>query len=87
MVNIEQPVDLHELDAGEDPKRAMLFARDGDAFAAHERGRSSAAAREIGDLLAEFPIDGPSLMLLTRTVDAMAQDLAEPPLVWTLPGQ
>lgn len=87
MVNIEEPVELHELDAGGDPRRAELFGRYAEALAAYEQGRYSVAARELGDLLAAFPKDGPSLVLLTRAVDAMANEPAEPPLVWTLPGK
>lgn len=87
MVNIERPIELFELDAGVEPTRSDLFAGYAAALAAYEEGRYSSAAREIGDLLARFPKDGPSLILLTRTVEAMAQDLAEPPRAWTLPGK
>jgi len=62
-------------------------ARYEEALGAYEQGRFRPAARMLADLLAQHPDDAPSLLLLSRAVNAMVD---EPPTfspVWDLPGK
>jgi adenylate cyclase len=87
VVNIMEPVDLYELDyAGGDDRRTLFTAYD-DARSAFDEGRFNAAARALGDVLARFPGDGPSLMLLSRAVDNMLAEPEDFSPVWQLPGK
>jgi len=87
VVNIVEPVDLYELDyAGGDDRRQLFTAYD-DARSAFDEGRFNAAARALGDVLARFPGDGPSLMLLSRAVDNMLAEPKDFSPVWQLPGK
>jgi hypothetical protein len=78
---------LFELDCDGQQERAEVFARYGEALVAFEQGGFSNSARILGDLLNDFPGDGPALVLLSRAVDAMVKEPSEPPIVWELPGK
>ena len=52
-----------------------------------EHATFGTAIRILGNLLAERPDDGPSLVLLSRAVDCMVEDRAEFDPVWKLPGK
>jgi adenylate cyclase len=73
VVNIAEPLELFELDCGVVPSPDELYPAYEDALAAFEAGDFSRAARVLGGLLDAFPGDGPSLVLLSRAVDAMVQ--------------
>ncbi len=87
VVNIAEPVELFELDCGDAPRRDELFPRYDESLAAFEAGNFSKAARLLGGVLDGFPGDGPSLVLLSRAVDAMVHEPAEFSVVWRLPGK
>jgi adenylate cyclase len=87
VVNIAEPVELFELDCDGQQGQAEVFARYGEALVAFEAGGFSNSARILGDLLNDFPGDGPALVLLSRAVDAMVKEPSEPPIVWELPGK
>lgn len=87
VVNIVEPVDLHELDCGTDPEPRERFGRYEEALAAFDAGNFSAAAQLLGNLLAVWPADGPSLVLLSRSVDCMIREPADFSPVWELPGK
>ena len=87
VVNIEKPVNLYELaPQGGD---AWLDVKDRyeEALAAYEEGRLRPAVRMLGNLLAQYPDDAPSLLLLSRAVNAMVDDPADFSPVWDLPGK
>lgn len=87
VVNIVEPVDLYELDCAGGDERPALFAAYDEARSAFESGRFAAAARSLGDLLARFPNDGPSLLLLSRAVEHMLDEPKDFSPVWRLPGK
>lgn len=87
VVNIVEPVDLYELDYAGGDDRRTLFAAYEDARSAFEEGRFAVAARALGDLLARFPNDGPSLLLLSRAVEHMLDEPQDFSPVWRLPGK
>jgi hypothetical protein len=41
----------------------------------------------LGNVLVEYPNDGPSLVLMSRAVESMLTDGAAFDPVWTLPGK
>ena len=87
VVNIAEPVELFELDCADAPRCGELFSRYEEALAAFEAGNFSNAARILGGLLDGFPGDGPSLVLLSRAVDAMVNEPADFSVVWRLTGK
>lgn len=87
VVNIALPVDLYEVLSPDQQQSFDLKQRYEDALADFERGNFRAAARILGNLLPDYPNDGPSLVLMSRTVHNMIE---EPPAfdpVWELPGK
>jgi adenylate cyclase len=87
VVNIAEPVDLFELDCSGDEGRKDLFASYEDALACFEKADFRRAAGGLGALLERFPDDGPALVLLSRSVDAMVHPPHEFSAVWQLPGK
>lgn len=87
VVNIAEPVALHELDAVDDPARQSLFRRYEAALEAFEQARFAVAAGLLGEILATTPGDGPSLVLLSRAVDCMIREPVAFSPVWELPGK
>ncbi|HJT77967.1 MAG TPA: adenylate/guanylate cyclase domain-containing protein, partial [Gemmataceae bacterium] len=87
VVNIEQPVELYELRPQPGPGWPAL--RDGyeKALTAFEEGDFRQAAGLLGNLLVDHPDDGPSLVLLSRAVQAVMEAGGEGGAVWRLPGK
>jgi adenylate cyclase len=87
VVNIDEPVDLVQFAA--DPPAGWDELRDGyeSALADFEAGRTLDAIRRLGPLLAAHPDDGPSLLLLTRAVQARQPNAGPFDPVWVLPGK
>ncbi|MFM7056125.1 MAG: adenylate/guanylate cyclase domain-containing protein [Planctomycetota bacterium] len=83
VVNIREPVSLHELcdlnaGAGE------LNAGYQQALKQFEASDFAAAARSLTELLVRFPKDGPTLVLLSRVVNALVDGRPEEHPVWNL---
>ena len=86
VINIDKPVELHELNPGDDPRRRELFDRYDEGLAAFESGQFANATRILGQLVNDHPKDGPSLVLLSRSVDAMVNP-DKYSAVWDLPSK
>jgi adenylate cyclase len=81
VVNISEPVDLHELAPQCHPNWDDLQTRYEAALAHFESREFRDAAHILGSLQRENPADGPSLMLLARAVNALCDpDTYDP--VW-----
>ena len=65
----------------------LRFAQYEEALAAFDTGGFSTTAKILGDLLAAWPGDGPSLVLLARAVDCMISEPKTFSPVWHLPGK
>ncbi|HEX8202817.1 MAG TPA: adenylate/guanylate cyclase domain-containing protein [Isosphaeraceae bacterium] len=87
VVNIKQPVDLHELVPAGRPEWDDLRQRYELALVAFERKEFSNAAGILGNLLAEYRLDGPSILLLSRVVPCLVEEPLEFDPVWKLPGK
>jgi adenylate cyclase len=84
--NITEPVDLYELRVGGNTGWASLKAGYEQALAQFERGEFNRATRDLGNLLIDHPADGPSLVLLSRAVNALVAEPDKFDPVWELPG-
>jgi adenylate cyclase len=71
LINIAEPVELHELMHPGKSRWKELTRGYNQALAQFEAQNFREAARTLGNLLADHPDDGPSLLLLSRTVDSM----------------
>lgn len=87
VVNIAEPVELHELTGAGRPGWEAL--RDGyeEALARFSAGHFREAVSVLGRLLPQHPDDAPLLLLLGRAVEALAEDSSATDSVWELPGK
>lgn len=85
VVNIAEAVPLVEVLAL--PDQSPLRRTYGLALAAFEQKRFRSAARLLTELLDQFPEDGPTLMLLSRVVQALIHGPEPEHPIWTLPGK
>lgn len=86
VVNIETPVDLYELVAMADQPWCELRDRYETALDAMERKEFFTATKHLGNLVADYPNDGPSQLLLSRAVNALiSRDDYD--AVWELEGK
>jgi adenylate cyclase len=86
VVNIAQPVDLYEMvepDAPGWPARKEQYE---NALAKFEAKDFQEAASILSRLLADYPADGPSLVLQARLAPILANPAGFDP-VWELPGK
>jgi adenylate cyclase len=87
VVNIAGPVDLYELAPPGDPRWPDLRERYEQALQAFEQREFRRAAQIAGNLLEEYPDDGPALLLLSRSVGSLVEGPAAAAPVWELPGK
>ena len=87
VVNIAEPVDLYELAPVGQPQWPALQAGYTEALDEFEKHEFLKAVRILGNLLADYPSDGPSLLLLSRAVHALIEEPEEFNAVWKLPGK
>jgi hypothetical protein len=86
-MHIAEPVDLYELTGDSSPAWESLRETYERALYAFEKRDLRTAARLLGALQIDYPNDGPSLVLLARTVQYLADDGAAFEPVYTLPGK
>jgi adenylate cyclase len=87
VVNIDRPVELYEIvPSGEtvNPQSTQRYER---ALAEFEEKNLFQAASLLGELLGEDPRDGPSLLLMSRIVDALVLQSEDFDPIWELPGK
>ena len=87
VTNIHQPVDLYELALSSETKHGTLGNQYEQALQLFEQGEMAQAVAILGQLLSVYPNDGPSLLLMSRAVEAQlhADEKVDP--VWELPGK
>ena len=87
VVNIEQPVDLYELCFENDSETTELCQQYQAALSCYEKEELPRAIRILSEILRLHPSDGPTLLLLSRAVDALLHRDAEFNPVFDLPGK
>jgi adenylate cyclase len=87
VVHIAEPVGLYELMSPEQPDSLAVKETYEKALAEFEQRHFRAAARLLAPLIGEDINDGPSLVLMSRIVNALVEDAARFEPVWELPGK
>ena len=87
VINLADAVTLFELSGAVRADWPRLRAGYEKALAEFERGEPHQAAVSLGQLLAVFPDDGPSAVLLARAAETMAKEGEVFDPVWELPGK
>ena len=87
MINITEPVKLFELMPDADPDAETLRETYELALGEFERQRFRESAAALAPLLTRYADDGPSLVLLSRAVNAMVNGPEPEHPVWTLAGK
>lgn len=85
--NIAEPVNLIELTPASGRADTKLRARYEEALDHYEAGGFQQASGILGELLVQHPEDGPSLLLMSRVVNAMLAAGEEVDTVWDLPAK
>jgi adenylate cyclase len=86
VVNIREPVSIFELRTLSQDEKTRLIAPYEEALSLFELHHYRQAATELTRILNDYPDDGPSLLLLSRTVNAMTAH-EEVSAIWELPGK
>jgi adenylate cyclase len=87
VVNINEPVEVHEVEAAGDPARAAFFRDSEAALAALEAADFVQATRLAAALLQTHPNDGPVRLTLARASAALAHTGTAFDPVWVPPGK
>ena len=87
VVNIQQPVPLFELTSGQSTNWTALRDNYEAALLAFNQREFRKSAALLGDLLERFPDDGPSLVLMSRAVQALLDGSEHFDPVWNLQGK
>ncbi len=87
VVNIAEPIELFELCSQADATWTDLRDRYESALDAYERADFHSATKILGNLLTDYPHDGPTVNLLARAVDNLAQPAESFSPIWKLTGK
>ena len=87
VVNLDRPLRLYEILCGDIPQAAMLCQTYETALAHFEKRDFREAARLLSTLISADLDDGPSVILLSRAVDALITGPHRDHPVWQLPGK
>lgn len=87
VVNIAEPVTLHEVVASGKASCPKLQQDYEAALAQFEKKEFRQAIRILGNLLPDYPEDGPAFVLMARAVQCLVEEPEKFDAVWTLPGK
>jgi adenylate cyclase len=87
VVNIAEPVALHELVPSGQPSWAEAKAEYEKALSEFEKCNFSRAARILGNWRDHHPDDAPAVLLLHRAVQCLVEEPVSFDPVWVLPGK
>src|SRR5262249_19542607 len=82
VVNIAEPVTLHEVAPPGSPQWPNLKQGYESALAHFEKKEFRQAARILGNLLPDYPDDGPAYVLLARAVQGLLEEPEKFDAVW-----
>ena len=85
--NIEHPVDLFELVASPMPEWSQIAKDYEIALKAFEDHKLLTTIGTLSQVVARETYDGPTMVLLSRAVDAWSRDQQKYDPVWTLPSK
>ena len=87
VVNIEQPVLLYELRPDDTLEAKQLCERYEEALALYEKEKLPQAIQILSEIMGKWPDDGPSLLLLSRSVASLMNREVSFDPVFELPGK
>jgi hypothetical protein len=87
VVNIETPISLYELPCGGVQNAADLCLAYEEALICFEQGDFRTAALMLTTVMATFPDDGASVILLSRAVGALVDGPADGHPIWQMSGK
>lgn len=87
VVNIVEPVELFELATDEGEGHRMLFQQYEAALQEYGRKNFRQAAKILGNILDQYPDDGPAVVLLSRVVEQLVNPTPDFKPEWDLPGK
>jgi adenylate cyclase len=87
VVNIGEPVTLYEVALPDETSFPALKQNYETALNHFEKMEFRQAARILGNLLPEYPQDGPAFVLMARAVQCLVEEPEKFDPVWTLPGK
>jgi adenylate cyclase len=87
VVNIQKTLDLYEIPGHATSSTSALTDRYEDALRSFEARELRRAVNQLSAILAEWPDDGPSLLLLSRSVDELLKPKTTFSPSWELPGK
>jgi hypothetical protein len=87
VVNIAEPVTLHEVVPPGQAPWAALQQNYEAALAQFEKKEFRQAVRILGNLLPDYPEDGPAFVLMARAVQCLVEEPEKFDPVWSLPGK
>jgi len=87
VVGLDGIVTLYELGSNQISPQEILWRDYEKALISYESGQHREAAQAFGDLAKRYPKDGPSLMMLVRAVQELANPQERFDPVWTAPSK
>ena len=87
VVGMEGSVTLYELSLDQDASQDVLWRDYEKALISYETGEHREAAQAFGDLAKRYPKDGPSLIMLVRAVQELANPQERFNPVWVAPSK
>ncbi|MCA9187004.1 MAG: adenylate/guanylate cyclase domain-containing protein, partial [Planctomycetales bacterium] len=84
VVNVQTPITVYELAADQSEEYGELSRLYQAGLAAFESGNSIEACKKLTEVLARYPDDGPSIILLSRAVNQIGHPDAAVDTVWRL---
>ena len=84
VVNIEKPISLYELPCGDVQNAGELCPAYEEALICFEQGDFRKAAQMLTTLMASFPDDGASVILLSRAVSALVDGPGDGHPIWQI---
>ena len=87
VVNIETPISLYELPCGDVENAAELCPAYEEALICFEQGDFRKASQMLTTVMASFPDDGATVILLSRAVSALVEGPGDGHPIWHLPGK
>jgi adenylate cyclase len=85
--NIDDPVELFELTSDPLTNWDQVVADYERALSAWEQHNLQSSIESLSQLIAKVSQDGPTMVLLSRAVDAWSRDQRDYDPVWTLPSK
>jgi adenylate cyclase len=83
VIGMEGAIDLYELMSTDGPEQTELVQKYESALALYENQNFREAVRAFGELIQQFPSDGPSMLMLVRSVNEVVSPSPNFTPVWT----